>query len=158
MMRRLVADGTTVLLTTQYIEEADRLADEIVVIDHGTVIAAGTSAQLKSRVGGHVLHARPAETGDLVSTESALAPLVKAGETTFNDGQVVTLPIEDTSALGQAVLRLEEAGVAIDDLSLRRPSLDEVFLALTGHVAEGDGSDDDEDRSDADLSNQRRAS
>ncbi|MGZ8580704.1 MAG: ATP-binding cassette domain-containing protein [Actinomycetota bacterium] len=161
MIRRLVADGTTVLLTTQYLEEADRLADEIVVIDRGTVIAAGTSAQLKSRVGGHVLHARPAETADLTTAEAALAPLVKAGESAFNDGQVVTLPIEDASALGQAVLRLEEAGVAIDDLSLRRPSLDEVFLALTGHVAEADADPRDGvdgASTDTDLTNDRRAS
>ena len=156
MIRRLVADGTTVLLTTQYLEEADRLADEIVVIDHGTVIAAGTSAQLKSRVGGHVLQARPVMPEDLPTTEKALTPLVKAGESAFNDGQVVTLPIDDTSALGQAVLRLEEASVAVDDLSLRRPSLDEVFLALTGHVAEGE--EDPRDATDGDLSNHRRAS
>ncbi len=161
MIRRLVADGTTVLLTTQYLEEADRLADEIVVIDRGTVIAAGTSAQLKSRVGGHVLHARPAEPSDLATTEAALAPLVKAGESAFNDGQVVTLPIADTSALGQAVLRLEEASVAVDDLSLRRPSLDEVFLALTGHVAEADADPRDGvdgASTDSDLTNDRRAS
>ncbi len=161
MIRRLVADGTTVLLTTQYLEEADRLADEIVVIDRGTVIAAGTSAQLKSRVGGHVLHARPAEPSDLATTEAALAPLVKAGESAFNDGQVVTLPIADTSALGQAVLRLEEASVAVDDLSLRRPSLDEVFLALTGHVAEADADPRDGvdgASTDTDLTNDRRAS
>jgi oleandomycin transport system ATP-binding protein len=156
MIRRLVADGTTVLLTTQYLEEADRLADEIVVIDHGTVIAAGTSAQLKSRVGGHVLHARPVMPEDLPTTEKALTPLVKTGESAFNDGQVVMLPIEDSSALGQAVLRLEEAGVAVDDLSLRRPSLDEAFLALTGHVAEGE--EDPRDATDGDLSNRRRAS
>jgi oleandomycin transport system ATP-binding protein len=145
MIRRLVAEGTTVLLTTQYLEEADRLADEIVVIDHGRVIAAGTPQQLKTRVGGQVLQARPADPADLPATEMVLAAFAKDGELPHSDGQMVTVSITDRSALGQAVRRLDDEDIAIDDLSLRRPSLDEVFLAVTGHVAEDD-EDDLEDK------------
>ena len=138
MIRRLVAESVTVLLTTQYLEEADRLADEIVVIDHGRVIAAGTPAQLKTRIGGQVLQARPADSADLAATEKILAAFAEAGEGPHNDGQLVTVSIAHRSALGQVVRRLDDEGIAIDDLSLRRPSLDEVFLAITGHLAEGE--------------------
>jgi oleandomycin transport system ATP-binding protein len=149
MIRGLVAEGTTVLLTTQYLEEADRLAGEIVVIDRGRVIAAGTPAQLKTRVGGQVLQARPAEPADLSATEKILAGLAD-GEEPYTDGQLVTVRIHDRSALGRGVRMLDEAGIAIDDLSLRRPSLDEVFLAITGHLAEDDqdaDADDERERS-----------
>ncbi len=138
MIRSLVADGSTVLLTTQYLEEADRLADEIVVIDHGKVIAAGTPAQLKTRVGGQVLQARPADPSDLAETERILAAFAGEGEKPHSDGRLVSVSVTDRSALGQAVRRLDEEDIAVEDLSLRRPSLDEVFLAITGHVA-GDG-------------------
>jgi oleandomycin transport system ATP-binding protein len=138
MIRGLVAEGTTVLLTTQYLEEADRLADEIVVVDHGRVIAAGTPTQLKARIGGQVLQARPADPADLPATERILRTFAEGDEVPYNDGQVVSVSIQDRSALGQAVRRLDDEGIAIDDLSLRRPSLDEVFLAVTGRLAEAD--------------------
>jgi oleandomycin transport system ATP-binding protein len=144
MIRSLVAEGTTVLLTTQYLEEADKLADEIVVIDHGRVIAAGTPAQLKTRVGGHVLQAQPADPADLPATEKVLAGLARDGDEPYTDGQLVSVRIDDRAALGQAVRRLDEEGIAIDDLSLRRPSLDEVFLTITGHLAEGEQDIQDE--------------
>jgi oleandomycin transport system ATP-binding protein len=143
MIRNLVADGTTVLLTTQYLEEADRLADEIVVIDHGRVIAAGTPQQLKTRVGGLVLQAQPADPVDLVAVERILAAFGQDDDGLHNDGQRVMVRIDDRSAIGQAFRRLEDANIAVDDLSLRRPSLDEVFLAVTGHPAEEDEVDDD---------------
>jgi oleandomycin transport system ATP-binding protein len=150
MIRSLVAEGTTVLLTTQYLEEADKLADEIVVIDHGRVIAAGTPAQLKTRVGGHVLQAQPADPADLPATERVLAALARDGDEPFTDGHLVSVRIDDRSALGQAVRRLDDAGIAIDDLALRRPSLDEVFLAITGRLAEDEpgieGSDEHRDQ------------
>jgi oleandomycin transport system ATP-binding protein len=145
MIRSLVAEGTTVLLTTQYLEEADRLADEIVVIDHGTVIAAGTPQQLKTRVGGHVLQARPADPADVEKTERIVSDFAAGGESTHSDGEVVTVTIDNRAALGEVVRRLDDAGIVVDDLSLRRPSLDEVFLAVTGHLAEG-ASETDEDR------------
>jgi len=142
MIRGLVAEGTTVLLTTQYLEEADRLADEIVVIDHGRVIAAGTPLQLKTRVGGQVLQARPSDPVDLAATERILAAFADGEDGIYTDGQLVTVRINDRSALGQAVRRLDDEGIAIEDLSLRRPSLDEVFLAVTGHVAEEETEND----------------
>ena len=136
MIRQLVSEGTTVLLTTQYLEEADQLADEIVVIDHGRVIAAGTPQELKTRVGGQVLQARPVDPADLEKTEQILADFAADSEGAHHEGDSIAVTISDRSALGQAVRRLDDAGIAIDDLSLRRPSLDEVFLAITGHVAE----------------------
>jgi oleandomycin transport system ATP-binding protein len=150
MIRGLVSGGTTVLLTTQYLEEADKLADEIVVIDHGLVIAAGTPQELKTRVGGHVLQARPADPSDAEKTERIVSEFAASGESTHSDGEVVTVTINDRSALGEVVRRLDDAGITVDDLSLRRPSLDEVFLAVTGHLAEGEAeteSDDPTERS-----------
>ncbi|MGH2738962.1 MAG: ATP-binding cassette domain-containing protein [Actinomycetota bacterium] len=143
MIRGLVADGTTVLLTTQYLDEADRLADEIVVIDHGRVIAAGTPLQLKTRVGGQVLQVRPVEPADVAATQRILAGFAEGDDGTHTDGQLVTVTITDRSALGQAVRRLDDAGIAVEDLSLRRPSLDEVFLAVTGHVADEEPETED---------------
>jgi oleandomycin transport system ATP-binding protein len=143
MIRGLVADGTTVLLTTQYLEEADRLADEIVVIDHGRVIAAGTPLQLKTRVGGQVLQARAGDPDDVAATERILSSFADGEDGTHTDGQLVTVTIADRSALGQVVRRLDAEGIVVDDLSLRRPSLDEVFLAITGHVAEEDSQMDE---------------
>jgi oleandomycin transport system ATP-binding protein len=143
MIRSLVAGGTTVLLTTQYLEEADRLADEIVVIDHGRVIAAGTPQQLKTRVAGQVLQAQPADPADVPATERILAEFSTGGDGPYTVGQTVTVTINDRSALGQVVRRLDDAGIAVDDLSLRRPSLDEVFLAITGRLAEEEPETDD---------------
>jgi oleandomycin transport system ATP-binding protein len=143
MIRVLVAEGTTVLLTTQYLDEADRLADELVVIDHGKVIAAGTPKELKTRIGGQVLQAQPADPADLEKTERILAEFAD-GEDPFRDDLLITIRIADRSALGQVVRRLDDAGIVVEDLSLRRPSLDEVFLKLTGHLAEErDGDDED---------------
>jgi oleandomycin transport system ATP-binding protein len=147
MIRRLVADGTTVLLTTQYLDEADRLADEIVVIDHGRVIAAGTPLQLKTRVGGQVLEARAANAVDLPAIQAILSEVADRSDEIHTDGQLVSVTIADRSALGVAVRRLDEAGIAVDDLALRRPSLDEVFLAVTGHVASQEPESDIDERS-----------
>jgi ABC-2 type transport system ATP-binding protein len=139
----LVAEGTTVLLTTQYLDEADRLADLIAVIDRGRVIAEGTPDELKDRVGGERLEVHLADASAVDTAVRALAPM--ADEPPVADGETVRLPVSRRSGtIVEAVRRLDEAGVAVDDLGLRRPTLDDVFLALTGHAAEP--ADDEEEK------------
>jgi ABC-2 type transport system ATP-binding protein len=131
----LVAGGTTALLTTQYLDEADRLADTIAVIDHGRLIAEGTSDQLKDRLGGERLEVRLEDDADPAVAVGALAPM--SDEPPVIEGSLVRLSVrERRGAIVQAVHRLSEANVGVADLALRRPTLDEVFLALTGHGAE----------------------
>jgi oleandomycin transport system ATP-binding protein len=136
MIRSLVSDGTTVLLTTQYLDEADQLADEIVVIDHGKVIAAGTSRDLKMRVGGQVVVAEPLDPRDVPATRRLLESFARDEDAIHVDGEGVSVSIADGVQLGQVARRLDDEGIQMDELALRRPSLDEVFLAITGHVAE----------------------
>ena len=136
MIRNLVSDGTTVLLTTQYLDEADHLADEIVVIDHGKVIAAGTSRDLKTRVGGQVVAAQPVDPADVDATRRILEAFGRDDDAIHVDGEAVTVSIADGVQLGQVARRLDDEGIQMDELALRRPSLDEVFLAITGHITE----------------------
>ncbi len=132
MIRELVGDGVTVLLTTQYLEEADALADDITVFDHGRVIAHGTSAELKQRVGGLTLDVRPADPARLGEVDELVARIARAHPESPQRG-VVSVPVEDDQVLGPVVAELAERGIAVTELSLRLPSLDEVFFALTGH-------------------------
>jgi ABC-2 type transport system ATP-binding protein len=135
VIERLVAGGTTALLTTQYLDEADRLANTIAVIDHGRLIAEGTSDQLKDQVGGERLEVQLEVGADPLAAARALAPM--SDDAPSADGTVITLSVrEHRGAIMEAVRRLGDAGVAVDDLALRRPTLDDVFLALTGHAAE----------------------
>jgi ABC-2 type transport system ATP-binding protein len=131
----LVADGTTVLLTTQYLDEADRLASEIAVIDHGRVIAGGTPDELKDRVGGERLEIRLDEAAHAQAAVSALAAMTD--DEPGIAGDLVTVGVRNRGgAIVEAVRRLDEASVGVEDIALRRPTLDDVFLALTGHAAE----------------------
>ena len=148
----LVAGGTTVLLTTQYLDEADRLADEIAVIDHGRLIAEGTPNELKSRLGGERLEVRLGSAHDAAGAIEALSPI--SDEPPSVAGHDITVAVREThGVIVDAVHRLSERGIDVEDLSLRRPTLDDVFLALTGHVA----SEDEEGESIGERDSEERA-
>jgi oleandomycin transport system ATP-binding protein len=131
LVRGLVSEGTTVLLTTQYLEEADALADEISVIDHGKVIAHGSPGDLKKIVGGQTLEVRPASAADLGTVSEMLARISGKPVASPSRG-VLSVPVESDAALTAAVRRLDDAGISVTELSLRLPSLDEAFFTLTG--------------------------
>jgi len=138
MILNLVSEGTTVLLTTQYLEEADRLADRIAVIDGGEVIAEGTSDELKTRLGGEVLELRVADPAELEGAARALASLGHGEPQRGDAAGLLTLPAAagGVTLVSQAASALESSGVTVTELALRRPTLDDVFLTLTGHTAE----------------------
>ncbi|MCG5469289.1 ATP-binding cassette domain-containing protein [Micromonospora sp. LAH09] len=138
VVRSLVGDGSTVLLTTQYLEEADALADEITVIDHGRVIAHDTPDGLKRVVGGQTLEVRPSDPAHLARTAAILTQVSSGAQADEIRRGVLAVPVSDDAALTESVARFAAAGIAVTELSLHLPSLDEVFFTLTGRTASAD--------------------
>ncbi|HZR53364.1 MAG TPA: ATP-binding cassette domain-containing protein [Streptosporangiaceae bacterium] len=136
MVRGMVADGVTVLLTTQYLDEADQLAHDIVVIDHGSVIATGTPDELKAKTGGQVLEVSPADIARIGDVRALLTGLLGAEAAVNDDGDMASVPVSDAAMLPRIVRELDDRGIELAEFTLRKASLDEVFFALTGHRAE----------------------
>jgi ABC-2 type transport system ATP-binding protein len=135
VIRGLITDGATLLLTTQYLDEADELADRIVVVDHGRAIAEGTAAELKRETGGARMEVLL--TAPHPDARHALAPLVDGDITFGEDGRQFTAPVRPAAGLTTRIVRaLDDAGIEVDDVEIRQPSLDDVFFSLTGHPAE----------------------
>ncbi|MFE6333864.1 ATP-binding cassette domain-containing protein [Streptomyces sp. NPDC057806] len=147
VIKRLVSGGTTLLLTTQYLEEADHLAHDIAVVDHGRVIAQGTSDQLKARTGGERVEVVVHEREHMRSAAEVLSGFGK-GETSVEDHmRKLTVPVTGGAKLLAEVIReLDIRGIEIDDIGLRRPTLDDVFMSLTGHAAEDKGNEDKDNK------------
>ena len=147
-LRDLVNEGATILLTTQYLEEADQLASDVVVIDHGAVIASGTPTELKQRLAGDVLDVT-VDGDDARPRRRAASPTSAPNGPTVDRGtRRVSLPVDGgAGSLVEVVRRLDEAGIKVVDITLRRPSLDDVFFALTGHTTASGTTDDATHRS-----------
>jgi ABC-2 type transport system ATP-binding protein len=144
IVRALVAGGTTVLLTTQYLDEADQLADRIAVIDHGKVIAEGTSSELKASVGSGTLHVRLHDPKDRPQAEQVLSQVLGMLVHLDSDPAALTARVSDPERVAHALAELSRSGVAVTNFALGQPSLDEVFLALTGHPAEDDDATEED--------------
>ena len=136
IVRSIAAGGTTVLLTTQYLEEADRLADRLAVIDHGKLIAEGTSRELKSSVGSNTLHVRLEDAGSLGNAERILRQVLGDGVHNGTDAHTLTARVNGNDRVPEALAALASAGVGVAELTLGQPSLDDVFFALTGQGTE----------------------
>jgi ABC-2 type transport system ATP-binding protein len=154
VIRELVGDGATLLLTTQYLDEADELADRIAVIDHGRVIAGGTAAELKAQTGGARLELTLSEehaAGSEAAT-AALGPFVAGPVRASHDGRRLRAPVRGSAGLASTVVRaLDAAGVTVDDVEVHQPSLDDVFFALTGHPSDAAEDGAELEASDSDL-------
>lgn len=142
IVRALVAGGTTVLLTTQYLDEADQLADRIAVIDHGRVTAEGTGSELKASVGSGMLHVRVREVGQRADAAAVLERVLAAGAQLERDPAALTIGADDAGPAGLALSALQEAGIGVASVGFGQPSLDEVFLTLTSRPAEPAGPAD----------------
>jgi len=136
MIDAMATEGTTVLLTTQYLDEADKLADSVVVIDHGRVVANGTPDELKEKVGGRIIEARLQDRADIEAATWILGGLAADEPTVDAAAGLLSVPVADATLLSAAARAFDDAQISVLELALRRPSLDEVFLALTGHPAE----------------------
>ncbi|POX49954.1 ATP-binding cassette domain-containing protein [Streptomyces sp. Ru72] len=148
VIKQLVSDGTTLLLTTQYLEEADHLAHDIAVVDHGRVIARGTSDQLKARTGGERVEVVVHEREHIATAAEVLSRFGKGDATVEEHTRRLTVPVTGGAKLLAEIIReLDSRGIEMDDIGLRRPTLDDVFLSLTGHAAEekpeGNGAAED---------------
>ena len=143
IVRALAAGGTTILLSTQYLDEADQLADEIAVIDHGRVIAEGTPAQLKASVGSGALHVRLLDADQRADAAGVLSRVLAADVNLQPDAAALSAPSADAAQAADAVAELSRSGIGIATFSLGQPTLDEVFLAFTGHPAEENEATDE---------------
>jgi oleandomycin transport system ATP-binding protein len=150
MIRGLIADGVTVLLTTQYLEEADHLAHDIIVIDHGKVVATGTPDELKARAGGQVLQVSPADLARLAEVAALLTARTEAEVVTDAEAGVVTVPVTDAALVTHLFREFDDRGIELAEFTLRKASLDEVFFTLTGHRA------DDEENGSRELERSNR--
>jgi ABC-2 type transport system ATP-binding protein len=142
-IRRLVRDGATVLLTTQYLDEADQLADRIAVIDRGKVIADGTADELKASVGGSSLHLTLVDRGQLEEARRIIGDFLGAEAQITPEAGRLTAPLTDAGVTADLLIRLREWEIGVDEITVTKPSLDEVFLTITGHPVE-DTTDESE--------------
>jgi ABC-2 type transport system ATP-binding protein len=139
VIETLVEQGTTLLLTTQYLEEADRLAHDIAVVDHGKVIARGTADELKAQIGGERIEVVVQNAADLTEALSSLSPYAKGDPTVEQHTRRITVPVSGgATVLADVIRELDGRGIVIHDIGLRRPTLDDVFLSLTGHATLGE--------------------
>jgi ABC-2 type transport system ATP-binding protein len=143
IVRVLVAEGTTVLLTTQYLEEADQLAERIAIIDHGKVIAEGTSGELKASIGSSTLHVGLVQPGDRPLAEQVLTRSLGVAVNLSPDAAALSARVDDPNRVALALSELSHSGIAVAEFALGQPSLDEVFLALTGRPAEEQTNEED---------------
>jgi ABC-2 type transport system ATP-binding protein len=152
-IRELVATGSTVLLTTQYLDEADQLADRIAVIDHGKVVAEGTSDELKASIGSSSLQLRLTDALRLDAARTIVRNTLGVDAVASPEGSRLTAPMSDPDRVTDLLVSFREAGITLAEMSVQKPTLDEVFLTITGAPAttDDDGTDDDNDSTDREL-------
>jgi ABC-2 type transport system ATP-binding protein len=139
-IRRLVSSGSTVLLTTQYLEEADQLADRVAVIDSGKVVAEGTADELKASVGESSLQLRLADSSEIEDARRAIRDVLGVEAVVSPEAGRITAPMADPDKVTDLFITFREAGIRLTEMSVQKPTLDEVFLTLTGHSVETDST------------------